>query len=274
MRQKRKRLAAGFMAVLTALTALFSSGGGASAASPSANIEFWYASTRDSGEVSELKPGYDHGKVLYSMLDGNSAYCMNYGLKADGGQLMNSFDNPSTSMSAQQEKLLSYCLYYGFNSTSNTAPSDGESDAYIATQAMVWVIVEGIFGTGSGDSAAWKLCNTAPNPGASYSYYESLKDSISRSYYATLPSFASRTRSDAVTYELKWNEGNQRFEQVFMDENGVLPYFSFNLDGYSVESEGNTLTISSKGVNTVAATGIFTSNAGAVETTSSRLLTR
>ncbi len=269
MRQKRKRLAAGFMAVLTALTALFSSGGGASAASPSANIEFWYASTRDSGEVSELKPGYDHGKVLYSMLDGNSAYCMNYGLKADGGQLMNSFDNPSTSMSAQQEKLLSYCLYYGFNSTSNTAPSDGESNAYIATQAMVWVIVEGIFGTGSGDSAAWKLCNTAPDPGASYSYYESLKDSISRSYYATLPSFASRTRSDAVTYELKWNEGNQRFEQVFMDENGVLPYFSFNLDGYSVESEGNTLTISSKGVNTVAATGIFTSNAGAVETTSS-----
>lgn len=269
MKEKRKRFMAGLMALLTAITALFTNGAFAMAASPSANIEFWYASTRDSGEVSELKPGYDHGKILYSMLDGNSAYCMNYGLKADGGQLMNSFDNSSTSMSAQQEKLLSYCLYYGFNSTSNTAPSDGECDAYIATQAMVWVIVEGIFGTGSGDSAAFKLCNTAPDPGASYSYYESLRENISRSYYATLPSFASRTRSDAVTYELKWNEDNQRFEQIFTDENGVMAYFSFSLDGYLVETEGNTLTISSKSVNTVAATGTFTSNAGAVETTSS-----
>ena len=35
-------------------------------------------------------------------------------------------------------------------------------DEYIATQAMVWVIVADIFGTGSGDSAARKLCNTAP----------------------------------------------------------------------------------------------------------------
>ena len=172
MKEKRKRFMAGLMALLTAITALFTNGAFAMAASPSANIEFWNASIRDSGEVSELKPGYDHGKVLYAMLDGNSAYCMNYGLKADGGQLMNSFDNSSTSMSAQQEKLLSYCLYYGFNSTSNTAPSDGECDAYIATQAMVWVIVEGIFGTGGGDSAAFKLCNTAPDPGVSYSYYE------------------------------------------------------------------------------------------------------
>ena len=40
---------------------------------------------------------------------------MNFGLRADGGQLMNSYDDASTSMSAQQRKLLSYCLYYGFN---------------------------------------------------------------------------------------------------------------------------------------------------------------
>ena len=105
-----------------------------------------------------------------------------------------------------QKKLLSYCLYYGFNSTQKAAPSNSQCDEYIATQAMVWVIVADIFGTGSGDSAARKLCNTAPSPDSSYSYYERLRDNISSSYNATLPSFASRRTSEAPTYEMKWKD--------------------------------------------------------------------
>lgn len=185
MKQKLKRFMAGFMAMLTLVGTLFTNGTTAFAASPQANIAFWNASVKNSGEVSELKPGYNHGKILYSILDGNSAYCMNFGLRADGGQLMNSYDDASTSMSAQQRKLLSYCLYYGFNSTQKAAPSNSQCDEYIATQAMVWVIVADIFGTGSGDSAARKLCNTAPSPDSSYSYYERLRDNISSSYNAT-----------------------------------------------------------------------------------------
>lgn len=94
---------------------------------------------------------------------------------------MNSYDETSTSMSTEQRKLLSYCLYYGFNSTQKAAPSNSQCDEYIATQAMVWIIVANIFGTGSGDSAAQKLCNKAPNPTASYNYYERLKSNISSS---------------------------------------------------------------------------------------------
>jgi len=107
MKQKLKRFMAGFMAMLTLVGTLFTNGTTAFAASPQANIAFWNASVKNSGEVSELKPGYNHGKILYSILDGNSAYCMNFGLRADGGQLMNSYDDASTSMSAQQRKLLS-----------------------------------------------------------------------------------------------------------------------------------------------------------------------
>ena len=151
MKQKLKRFMAGFMAMLTLVGTLFMNGSTAFAASPQANIAFWNASVKNSGEVSELKPGYNHGKILYAILDGNSAYCMNFGLRADGGQLMNSYDDTSTSMSAQQRKLLSYCLYYGFNSAQKAAPSNSQCDEYIATQAMVWVIVADIFGTGSGD---------------------------------------------------------------------------------------------------------------------------
>lgn len=252
MKQKLKRFMAGFMAMLTLVGTLFTNGTTAFAASPQANIAFWNASVKNSGEVSELKPGYNHGKILYSILDGNSAYCMNFGLRADGGQLMNSYDDASTSMSAQQRKLLSYCLYYGFNSTQKAAPSNSQCDEYIATQAMVWVIVADIFGTGSGDSAARKLCNTAPSPDSSYSYYERLRDNISSSYNATLPSFASRRTSEAPTYELKWNEGSQRFETTLSDSNGVLSDFDFGISGYSVDKNGNSITISSTSVNTTA----------------------
>lgn len=106
MKQKFRRFMAGFLAVLTMFTTLFSNGTTAFAASPSANIAFWNASVKNTGEVSELKAGYNHGKILYSMIDGNAAYCMNFGLAADGGQLMNSYDNPSTSLSAAQENSL------------------------------------------------------------------------------------------------------------------------------------------------------------------------
>lgn len=222
MKQKFRRFMAGFLALLTVFTTLFSNGTSAFAASPSANIVFWNASMKKVGEVSELKAGYNHGKIVYAMIDGNTAYCMNYGLAADGGQLMNSFENPSTSMTPSQEKLLAYCLYFGYGSSNVAAPSDDQRDQYIATQAMVWVIVGNHFESGLDDVAASKLCASAPNPENSYTYYIALKNNIRASYYATRPSFASATKSGASTYELKWNENNQRFEITLNDTNGVL----------------------------------------------------
>lgn len=76
MKQRLKRFMAGFLAMLTVFTTLFTNGATAFAASPSANIAFWNASVKDSGEVSELKQGYKHGKILYAVIDGNAAYCM------------------------------------------------------------------------------------------------------------------------------------------------------------------------------------------------------
>ena len=222
MKQKFKRFMAGFLALMTVFTSLFSNSSTAFAASESANIAFWYASVKNTGEVSELKPGYNHAKILYSIIDGNAAYCMNFGLAADGGQLMNSYDNPSTDLSDAQEKLLSYCLYYGFNSTSATAPSNDDCDEYIATQAMVWIIVANIYGTDSADSAAKKLCDSAPNAEASYEHYKSLKSKINLSYYATRPSFTSKTQSGAETYTLKWNEANQRYEMDRLQLTGQI----------------------------------------------------
>lgn len=269
MKQKFKRLMAGFLAILTAFSTLLTNVTTAFAASPSAKIQFWNASTKDSGEVNELKAGYDHGKILYAIIDGNAAYCVNFGLAADGGQLMNSYANPNTNLSDAQEKLLSYCLYYGYGSNSASAPSNDQCDQFIATQAMVWVIVANIYGTSSADSAATKLCNTAPNPTSSYNYYTSLKNKINASYYATIPSFAASRTSKAPTYELKWNEDKERFETTLKDDNGVLDSFTLSLSGYDVNRDGNKVTISTKSVNTSETMATMDSTTGAVETTSS-----
>ncbi|MCD8039276.1 MAG: Cys-Gln thioester bond-forming surface protein [Lachnospiraceae bacterium] len=269
MKQKLKRWMAGLLAVLNVFTSLFTNGTTAFAASSSANISFWYASPKDSGEVSELKAGYQHGKVLYAMIDGHSAYCMNFGLAAKGGQLMNSYENPSTSLSDTQALYLRYCLYYGFSSTSTSAPSNDQCDQYIATQAMVWIIEKGIYGTSGADSAAKKLCDTAPNPASAYQYYTTLKSNMDAGISAVIPSFAASRISKASTYELKWNEENQRFETTLTDSNGVLSQFDLSLSGYKTNRNGNKLTIYSSEVNTNATTGTFTSNSGKVEVTGS-----
>lgn len=175
MKQKLRRFMAGFLAILTMFTTLFTNGTTAFAASSSANIAFWVASSKDHGVISEFNSKHT-GSILYAMIDGHSAYCMNFGLSAKGGQLMNSDSNPNTNLSAAQEKLLAYCMYYGYSTTEAKAPTNDQRNKFIATQSMVWIIVNGIFGTGSADSAASKLCACAPDSSSSYSYYETLRD--------------------------------------------------------------------------------------------------
>lgn len=97
MKQRIKRILAGMLAIVAAFTAVFSNVTPAMAASAEATLSYWDASTKDVGEVIEIKPDFYHGKILYGLIDGHSAYCMNFGLQAYGGQLMNSYENASTS---------------------------------------------------------------------------------------------------------------------------------------------------------------------------------
>lgn len=269
MKKRLKRWIAGLLALVTVFTATLGNKDTVLAASATANILFWEASVKDSGEVSELKAGYNHGKILYAVLDGHVAYCMNFGLSADAGQLMNSYPNPDTPMTDKQDKLLSYCLYYGFSKKGTDAPTNANKNKFIATQAMIWNIVEGIYDKDSADKAAKKLCDTVPDTDESYKYYTTLKGKIDAAYNAVRPSFASKSKSGAETYELKWNLANQRFETTLKDTNKVLGDFDISLGGYTVDVSGNNVTISSKKANTSSTLATMDSNAGVVETTSS-----
>ena len=74
MKQKLKRFMAGFMAMLTLVGTLFTNGTTAFAASPQANIAFWNASVKNSGEVSELKPGFFSRPTMLIEITGTSGY--------------------------------------------------------------------------------------------------------------------------------------------------------------------------------------------------------
>lgn len=265
MKKNWKRMIAGMLAVLTIFGTVFSSFGEVNAASPSAKLQMWYASVREHPVITEFNSYTYTGDITYCMIDGSVAYCMNFTRNADGGQTMQSYNTPHTALSAAQEKLLSYCLYYGYGNSEMVAPNNTQKNQYIATQAMVWIIEKNLFGTASADSAAQKLCTCAPSPDEAFSYYVALRNQIHASYYVVIPSFASSTQSGASTYELKWNAGNQRFEITLNDTNGALSNFNFSLAGYSMSKNGNQLTIYTNQVNTTPTVAKATANNGAVE---------
>ena len=266
MKQKFKRVLAFLLAIVSVAASIFGYTTETYAASPSAKLMLWNASTKAHAKVSEFSSNYS-GMILYSMIDGHIAYCMNFGLDAHSGYVMGSSDAPTkTDLSMEQRRQLAYCMYYGYGHDVEEAPTLDQRDQYIATQAVVWIIENGIFGTAGADSAATTLTNSAPNPESSYAYYVTLRDQIASAMNIVVPSFASRAESMAETYTLSWNDENQRFEVTLEDGNSVLDGYDLSLDGFSFEKGSSSITISTTEVKTEAVTGKLTANSGRVET--------
>lgn len=249
MKKSKKRLCAVILAAFTVFTSVFSGITNVMAASSSSNLKLWYASSKEHGVVTEFNSYTFTGNIMYGMLDGLTAYCMNYARSADGGQKMQSSSTPKTAMSTEQKKQLGYCMHYGHARTTEGSPTNVERNEYVATQAMVWIIEKGLFGTDKADSAAKKLCACAPNATDAYDFYISLSDDIAMAMSATVPSFTATNENEATVYELKWNEHNNRFEVTLSDTNGVLSEFDFSSSGFSASKNGNQLTIYSDVVN-------------------------
>lgn len=256
------------MAILIFVTSTGITGIVAKAASP---LTLHYASVSDTGEIAELKAGYYHGKVFYGIIDGEAAYCMNYGKAAHGGQSMEGSESVQTPLSDAQLNQLLFCMNYGHSRNSTAAPDNNDKNEFLATQAMVWIIEAGIFGTGADDSAAAKVCNSAPDPAASIAYYNTLKSNMQRAISQIVPSFTNKLISMANTIELEWNEANNRFEKTLTDSNGVLADYNISVSGVNVQVNGNEVTFYTSDIITTAKEATLTSNNGAVDITGSCL---
>lgn len=222
---------------------------------------------RDTGAISEFGSSYDHGKILYAMIDGETTYCLNYAKSASNGQYMISYSNSSTSLTSEQKSYLKYCMYYGFRTSNTSGPSDSQKNKYIATQAMVWIIEKEVFNTSSATSAAKKLCASAPDSSESYNYYVSLKEKMLEALEAKQPSFSESTKTSAKTYELDWSEENNRYEVTLSDTNKSLANYNVSLDDYKISRSGNKLTIYSKSSISGTNIGTLTANDGTIKIT-------
>ena len=265
MKKSKKRFCAAILAALTLFTTVFPGMTNVKAASPSSNLKLWYASSKEHGVVTEFNSYTYTGNIMYGMLDGSTAYCMNYAKSADGGQKMQSSSTPKTVMSTEQQKQLGYCMHYGHSRTTEGAPTNAERNGFVATQAMVWIIEKGLFGTDKADSAAQKLCACAPSSTDAYGFYVSLRDNITKAMNAIIPSFASATENEATVYELKWNESNGRFETTLSDTNGTISGFDFSGSGLGTSKNGNQLTIYTESVNTEPTLVTGATNNGVVQ---------
>lgn len=252
-----KRYISLFMAVLITLTSFNIPAFEVKAAS---GLTLHYASSSNTGPITEFGSSYNHGRAMYGIIDNEAAYCMNYGKSADGGQSMDDSTIMQSSLSDVQKRQLLYCMYYGHSRNSSAAPTEAERNEFLATQAMVWIIEAGIFGTGSDDSAASKVCASAPDGSASYSFYSTLKNKMSAALNQKIPSFTSDSKSSATTIELEWNEDNSRYEKTLTDSNGVLVNFDISVDGISKSVSGNKVTFYTKSTVTTAETATFQSN--------------
>lgn len=237
---KRKKLFVLFVSVVAIVSAVAGSlvfSGAAS--SVTTNLVMSATSTRKIGIVSEYNAHYNHDILHAARLNGSTAYCMNYGKYANGGQKMTSSANPVTRLSATQKELLGYCLANGCQNVT-------ETNHYTATQAMVWNIVNGKFNTSVGDSAAQKICNAAQNPTTAKDLYFRLKEKILKGISIQNVSFANPVKDKAKTYTMQWNKKNSRYEVTLTDNNKSLDNYSLSVNDIKSERNGNKVTFYSK----------------------------
>lgn len=194
--------------------------------------------TKSVGIVSELSAAYEHGPVYYHTLAGETAYCIDYAKHAYHYQSMHELKSEMDELPAKKKLRLQLCMAYGHHASVSSVPSPAQRNEYIATQAMVWIIMGGVYGDGESvvKSCGHKFCNAAPSPDAAKNYFNTLYTKIDKSSgdATSIPSFAYGTREKARNHvnEMIDLSGSGTYKVSLGDDNGVLgQYYNY----YSVD---------------------------------------
>lgn len=169
-----------------------------------------------------------------------TAYCIQLGVQAYSGVGYDHADDYA-ALSEEQKGLLNTALTLGYNVETGTKYGGTVEDEYIATQALIWIIVHGQLGTEYESSIVDGI--TANSPKAKPIFY-TLRENVVN--YRTVPSFATDDPDAAggYTHALKYNESTGKNELTLVDENNVLKDFTFQSPGVEFTVDGNKLHIS------------------------------
>lgn len=191
-------------------------------------------------------------KLAYLSVNGGTpqmAYCLEYGADLNSGNTMTS--STYNSLSEQQKRYITLAAMFGYNQYNGSNPDwqfyeNDWRDAAMATQIMIWQIVEGTFdssttaaadGTVEGEVMHSLSACSNNSPANVVNIYRHLKSIVINAQ--KLPSFVNRNAMAAPTYTLNWNASTGRYETVLTDTNGVLGYYNFSANGLMHENIGN-----------------------------------
>ena len=198
---------------------------------------------------------------------GQLLYCIEPGVSSNTGDRLTSKDeyfwenypsnlNPTIdpdTIKSHIGRILQYG-YTGNNTTQWDVINDAEDQNIIAeicaTQALVWETVVGerdenfehVNPSGYGKDAVMEIVQSNhPLRSLIYSHYNRIEAAVQN--HDVIPSFMSRSQSQARSYEMEW-DGSQYVLEL-RDTNGVLSNYSVSSSssGLSVSQSGNTLTI-------------------------------
>lgn len=246
-------------------------------------------------QITAVQSTYFHsaGMVQYRLkanADSSNAYCIEPGVYLAGGiNLTADSSEVWNSLSLDQRKAINTILCYGLEGSASTvtAGAVNSDEAYIATQLLIWEVVDGErnviapFSLKSGKNGYLSLyCagNANPNIRTAYNRIVTGLDK-----YWKIPSMTHAFKSKAPTYALDavYNEikGTWTYSSMTLnDSNGVLSDFSlagtYDVGNATVtiKQSGNKLTLScssgklngtSKSISAQSnKTGVPTTNSG------------
>lgn len=155
---------------------------------------------------------------------------------------------------------ISFAFLYGFDG--NTKYGYPWQTEYVATQGVVWALVQGYFNTATEDAflnCAFGGSTSSANRANCKAVYSKIKGQILS--HKILPSFAGEIPSWGSKITLKYNFSTGKYEGSVSDSNGVLAGYTFAANGVNFSKSGNTLYISTDRIlDSVTVSGERTSN--------------
>lgn len=195
--------------------------------------------------------------------EGNSCYCIEPGVPLFTGDSLSKeaesfWDNYPTkynkTISPDEIKtFIGRIMQYGYTGKNSvgwisTSSSADDCANYLATQLLVWETVVGERDSDFGKVDATdygkhnvkeSIRSNHPLRSKIFAHYNDIVDNVKN--HTKTPSFTSKVKSKAATYELKWN--GSKYVTSIEDKNGVLSKYDFTASGLTFSKSGNTLTI-------------------------------
>lgn len=248
---KFARAGAIILAVITLLSTVFILPVGAKTGDK-ATVTFDYAYDTAGNVISFVQNVTVNGRTVHYAgedlcriyANGKDAYCIQPGYSLYSGNVLT--EGQSTvwdGMSKDKQKAVNIALLYGKPGNSkNLGYTEGQQ--WIATQLIVWEIIEGCRSTDAG----FKCTNNVfidgisagnHNPGVRAVYNEISK---AMANHHTVPSFAANLASKAPTHTMEYSDG--LYSLTLTDKNGVLSQFDYKTTGnVAVTKSGNSITL-------------------------------